>query len=247
MNWSDITLGKFQQLDEINNRNLSDIDRVLFSACIVFDKTEYELDNEKPSNVVKMTNRLTKIFETPLNANAQNKIGKYFINYDISKITFGQYIELAFFLNKPIQNAHYIIATLSKQWLRKHSAKDHRKKADYFLDQSVVKIIGALNLVIEKFTAFNEEYKDLFGLDKSTVGDVQEDIFNKRYGWLYSAEQVAKYECIPLDDTYALPIRQAFNDLRYLKAKSKYEIEQFHKNNKPDNGGYSNNRSLVNS
>lgn len=232
MNWNKITLGKFQQLDEINNRNLSDIDRVLFSTCVVFDKTEYELDNMEPGEVLKLTTSLTKIFEKQINPAPFNKIGKYFINYDISKITFGQYMELAFFLLHPVQNAHYILATLSNQWLRNNKTSDHRKKANYFLGQSIVKVMGTLKQIIENYVAFNNEYKYLFGLNAEVNGDVQDNIFNKRYGWIYSASQVAEYERITLDETFGLPIRQALNDLTYLKAKAKYEFEQLKKMNK---------------
>ena len=232
MNWNKITLGKFQQLEEINNRNLSDLDRALFSACIIFDKTEYELDNTEPKKVLRLTNQLRKIFEKPINPVPYKKIGRYFINYDLSKITFGQYIELAFFLNKPVMNAHYILATLSNQWLRQNKASEHRRKANYFLTQSVTKIVGSLQRITEAFQAFNNEYKSLFGLDKEVTGDVEEDRFNKRYGWIYSAEQVAKYEGKSMEDTFSLPVRQAFNDLAYLKAKAKYEVEQLKKSHK---------------
>lgn len=230
MNWRNITLGKFQQLDEINSRKLSDIDRVLFSACVVFDMTEFELDNADPKKVVKMMSKMQAIFETPFNVKEHYKIGRYFINYDISRMTFGQYIELSFFLsNNPIQNAHYVMATISSQWLRKHTANDHRKKANYFLYQPIEKIMGCLKVISETFAEFNKEYKDLFGLDKEVNGDVQEDIFNKRYGWIYSASQVAEYERITNEQAFALPVRQALNDLAYLKAKGKYEVEQIRK------------------
>lgn len=233
MNWSNITLSKFLQIEEINDREIPDIDKVLFSTCIVFDMTEYELDNADPKKVIKLISRMKKIFETPFDTKHHQKIGKYFINYDVSKMTFGQYIELAFFLSsKPIQNAHYILATISNQWLRKHKSDDHRKKANYFLEQPVEKTISALKTISETFAEFNKEYKGLFGVDKSVTGDVQEDIFNKRYGWIYSASQVAEYERITNDEAFALPIRQALNDLAYLKAKGKYEAEQLKKSNK---------------
>ena len=74
---------------------------------------------------------------------------------------------------------------------------------------------------------FNKLYSNLFGLDPNTHnGDAQADGFNKRYGWIYSASQVAEYERITLDEAYGLPVCQAFNDLAYLKAKSSYEAEQ---------------------
>lgn len=233
MNWRNITLAKFRQLDEISNSDHSEMDKVLFSTCIIFDKTEYELDNTEPKQVLKLTQKLTRIFEAPFNSKAFSKIGKYFVNYDISKITFGQYIELAYFLShKPVQNAHYILATMSNQWLRKNKTRDHRKKADYFLTRPISEIIGSINKIIENFVAFNKEYKTLFGLDKNVTGDVQEDVFNKRYGWIYSASQVAEYERITLDEAFSIPIRQALNNLMYLKAKVKYESEQLKKLNK---------------
>jgi len=234
MNWQDITLAKYQQLEKINMRAISDIDKVLFSACIIFDKTEYELDNETPKKVLKYTRQINKVFSEPFPEKHFDKIGKYFINYDISKISFGQYIELAFFLSgNPLQSAHYILATMSKAWLRKNKASDHRRKADYFLRQPVTMITGSVKVVIENFIAFNNEYKDLFGLDKEVTGaTAQEDRFNKRYGWIYSASRVAEYERITLDEAFGLPIGQALNDLTFLKAKDKYEYEQFKKQNK---------------
>lgn len=230
MNWNNITLAKFRQLDEINSQDLSEIDKALFSTCIVFDKTEYELDNTKPAEVLKLTGKVSRLFATPLNPKAFTRIGKYFIKYDISKITFGQYIELAFFLSSnQVQNAHYVLATCSKAVFRKR--KDHRKRAEYFSNRNVPEIIGSLKRIAENFAAFNKEFSALFGLDKEVTGDVQEDKFNKRYGWIYSASQVAEYERITLEQAFALPVRQAFNDLMYLKEKVKYEVEQIKKSN----------------
>lgn len=232
MKWSDITLAKFQQIEQVNNQDIPDIDKVLFSTCIVFDMTEYELDNSDPVKVVKLTTKVKKIFETPFNERHCTKIGKYFLNYDISKMTFGQYIELAFFLTNPLKNAQYILATISKQWLRKFATIDHRKKADYYLIQPIEPTMSALKMITEAFIEFNKEYKNLFGVDREVTGDVQQDEFNKRYGWIYSATQVADHEKINLDETFALPVRRAFNALAFLKAKGKYEAEQFKKMNK---------------
>jgi hypothetical protein len=113
--------------------------------------------------------------------------------------------------------------------MRKHMASDHRKKANYFLRQPIEKIIGCVNLITENFNQFNSEYKNFFGVDKDVYGEVEEQEFNKRYGWIYSATQVKEHEGITLDDAFAIPIRQAFNDLMFLKAKAKYDALQFKK------------------
>lgn len=226
--WSKITLFKFQQIDAINERkDIPDIDKALFSACVVFDMTEYEMDNVGVKKASRMLNITAKIFESPFAAKPFKRIGRYFINYDVAAMTFGQYIELAFFLaGKPLQNGHYILASISNALFKKNNSKDHRKKADYFLKQPVTKVTGSLALIMEQFIKFNNEYKSLFGLDKEVSGEAESDLFNRRYGWIYSASTVAEYERIPLAQAFRLPVRQAFNDLAYLKAKAKYDYEQ---------------------
>lgn len=235
MNWNSITLGKYQQIDKINSQEQSDIDKVLFSTCVLFDLTEYEMDNAEPKKAIRMMAKMQSIFETPFSPKALTKKGRYIINYDVSRMTFGQYIELAFFLadkTKVTQYAHYILATISRQWTRKHTTKDHRKKANYFLNQPVDKVIGCVNRLVESFNEFNTDYKSLFGVDKAVAGDVQDEEFIKLYGWIYSATQVAQHEGITLDAAFALPTRQALNDLAFIKAKGKYEAEQLRKLNK---------------
>ena len=230
MKWSNITLAKFQQIEKINNRDLPDIDKVLFTACIVFDKTEYQLDNEKPKKVLKMMTKMQSIFETKFKPEPSKQIGKYVINYDMSRITLGQYVELSYFISKGIiNNAHLILASMASRCGRKYTSADHRAKADYFQRQQVELIIGAANQIKDNFDKFNSGYQSLFGIDTVVAGNVQNDDFNKQYGWIYSATQVAIHEGITLDDAYGLSIIQAFNDLIFIKAKSKYEMEQLRK------------------
>lgn len=229
MKWSNVTLAQFQQTDDINRKNLSDIDKVLYSICVLFDMTEYELNNHDPEKVVKMMAEVKKLYESPMKEMPYRQIGKYVIIYDVSVITLGQYAELVYFFSNPIKNAHYILASMSKIWKRKYVTINHRRRAEYFLKQPVEKVIGSLKAIRESFEAFNLEYQRLFGVDTEVSGNVQDDEFNKRYGWIYSATQVAEHERITLDAAFGLPVRQAFNVLAYIKAKSKYEAQQLKK------------------
>lgn len=220
--WKRISLYRFQQIEEINNRNISDLDKTLWTICAVFDKTEYELDNLPVKKVEKLIGKVETIFKSDVKTKPAKKIGKFKVQYDPSKLTFGQYTELAFFLQAPIKNAHYVLASMVSP-----DASKHRERAEYFLGLPIEKVLGAFSLFIEKFGQFNGEYKNLFGLDPAVNGEsATESQFNKYYGWIYAASQIAEYERITLDETYALPVRRAFNDLAYLKAKSKYEAEQ---------------------
>ena len=227
MTWKNITLGMYQRIEAVNKQDIPDIDKALFSACVVFNKTEYQMDNEKPGKVLKMMTKMQRMFEAPFDPKARERIGDYNINYDVSRITLGQYIEISFFIGRgPVENAHYILASMAGRWRKKKVTSDHRTRAEYFLTQPVEQVIGAVNLIQENYARFNSQYQQLFGVDTDVVGNVQNEEFNKRYGWIYSATQVAQHEGIPLDAAYALPVKQAFNGLMYIKAKGKYELEQ---------------------
>src|ERR1700744_6659555 len=99
--WKDISLYKFQQIEAINaNPGMSDFDKTLYSVCAVFDLTEFDLDHKKVKKAAVLIKKVERIFRTPPKSKVLNRVGKYLINYDISKITFGQFIELYFFLAK---------------------------------------------------------------------------------------------------------------------------------------------------
>lgn len=230
--WNKISLFKFQEIERINSlEGLSDLDKILFSVCAVYDLTETQLDKKGARKASHMASVVQKIFEEKFDPQPQKRIGIYQISYDPSSMSFGQYVELHYFLQQPMPNAHYVLASISNVFFKKNKSADHRKKAEYFLHQPVGKIVGTLKAFIERFTEFNNEYKGLFGLDQEVVGEkAVGDIFNKRYGWIYSATQVAAHEGIALDQVFALPVRQALNDLSFLKAKVKYESDQLKSN-----------------
>lgn len=225
--WNKISLFKFQQIEEINSRDISEVDKTLFATCVVFNLTEFQLDQLPLRKAQKLINKVTKIFITRPDMKPREKVGKYTIITDPSKLTFGQYIELAFFLQDNwLRNAHFVLASLASA-----DADNHKERADYFLRKPVTKLLGVITVFAQNFEEFNKEYKSLFGLSAETNPNeqVQVDRFNKRYGWIYAASQVAEYERITLDDAFALPVRRAFNDLAYLKAKGIYEAEQIKK------------------
>lgn len=226
--WKNITLFKFQRIEAIQqDKTYDSLDKILFTACEVFDMTEHELDHAGAKVASKLIKKVEIIFGSEFVPVTPQRIGRYKMLYDVNAFTFGQYIELSFFFIAHIRNAHYALASASRHVFRKYSTDGHRKRADFFLHQPVEVTMGALKQLMENFQSFNGQYKGLFGLDQEAHDQsAPDDIFNKRYGWTYSAKVVAEYEGITLDQAYALPIRQALNDLSYLKEKVSYEIRQ---------------------
>jgi hypothetical protein len=238
--WSDISLFKFQEVQRINAREIPEIDKVLFSVCAVFDFTEYQLDKMPWPRVQKMMARLTKIFQNELKPAARKRIGRYVIEYNFDRMTFGQYIELAFFFKltekDPVLSAHYCLASVSRLPFHKHNSEGHKKRNEYFLTRPVTDIIGSLKLLAEAYGIFNKEHDGLFGLSEEVHGERGSERFNRRYGWEYSAEEVMKLNNISLEQTYALPARVALNQLMYLKEKGEY-LNKLMRENSKQNGG----------
>jgi len=218
-----LTLSKYQALEAItSDKKLSDIDKTLYSICALYDYAPEELDKEKPLKVIKMAAKLEKIFKFKIKAPVF--IGIYKMSYDISSITFGQYIELSyFFQGDALDKSNFIAASMSRTF----RPSKHIDRAKYFLKCSVGKVAGAMQKIRSGFLALNKEFSGLFGLDEEVNEASFEDPFMQqfqaRYGWIFSAEMVAAYERISIDETYKLPVKVALNDLMYIKAKGKYQ------------------------
>lgn len=226
--WSKISLYKFQQIEAINaSKEYDDLNKVLFSTCVVFDMTEHQLDTAGAKKAKKLIDKVERIFSAEFQPIAAERIGKHRIEYDVAAMTFGQYIELSFFLQGEVAKAHYSLASISRIRFRRYTTDGHRARAECFLGQPAEVAIGSLKALMANLEKFNREYAGLFGLDGQAYDpEAERDPFNKRYGWTYSASCVAEYERIPLDQAFALPVRQALNDLSYLKAKVTYEAKE---------------------
>ena len=221
-----LTLEKYQAIQAISDdKSLSEIDKTLYCICALWDYAPEQLDKEDPRKVVKMAAKLGKIFQ--FKVTAPTIIGIYKVDYNISNITFGQYIELSYFFSfDAVEKSNYIVATMAKPLHPFRGKGVHPKKANFFLHSHVAAIVGAMDKIRAGFMALNKEFGALFGLDEDLEQFITENFqkeFNKRYGWIYSAEVVAAYERISIDDCYKLPARRVLNDLVYLKAKQKYE------------------------
>jgi hypothetical protein len=229
--WNNISLFQFQQIDEITNRGIDELDKILFQTCVLFGLTEFQLDNMAPAKAARLMQKVSKIYNAEFPEVTPKKIGKYLIEYDPSKMTMGQYVEVAFFISSGhLKHAHHLLASISRLPFTKRSTSGHKKRAEYFLTRSIVETIGAVKAFMTNLNSFNAEYKNLFGLDVDVNGEgAASAFFNRRYGWTYSVSQIADYERISLDEAFGIPVRQGLNDLNYLKEKGKYEAEQLKK------------------
>jgi hypothetical protein len=227
--WSKISVEMYQFINDINQSDMTNIDKLLQTVSILTGKTVKQLDIlGKSKRGVSKFNSLTidvkKRFEELLKPGIPvTKFKGLKFNFDIENLKFGQYIEIQHFIKQgQIEALHLIAASMCEN----ENAK-HQQRAERILQLPFLPIFWNAAHMIEKLNKFNLEYKGLLGIDEDIDDELkpEQSKFNDRYGWIYSAKKVADFENISLEQAFDLPVRQAFNDLAYLKELNNYEYE----------------------
>ena len=151
------------------------------------------------------------------------------IETDATKITLGQYIDCQHWLRDKtpaLEVCDMLAATLL------------RKRAKHNIDVEKVRkmrherVVPKVMQFVESFNALVLRYAGLFDIELDEDGNVVEGEkvevapFLKRYGWIFSATQIAQLKGITLDKAFEVNVVEAFNYLGYLKAKQKYDEDQ---------------------
>ncbi len=217
--WRNISVEKYQYINEINANNPDDLDKLLYLITFLTGKSEQQINNIS----VKVFNRLAiKVkdrFEN-IKGTYVNYLRGFRFNYNFKRVTLGQYIEVQHFAKMgQIESLHLIAASMSVK-----GKLSHTQRADKILTLPMLPILYSVGHFLDEFKSFNNNYKGLFGVGEEE-GEGEAIEFNERYGWIYSAKKVAEFEGITLEKAFELPVIQAFNDLAYLKAFSQYEEE----------------------
>jgi len=227
--WSKISVEMYQYINDINDSEMPNDDKLLMTLTALTGKTERQLDKLGISKfgMVRFTylvntlkKRLSALTET---GKPVETINKCKFNLDIERLTFGQYIEIQhFFKLGQIESLHLIAASMCE-----NEDIGHQQKAYDILQLPFLPVFYNVVAMLEKIKVFNLEYKGLLGIDEDVDDDLKPEAskFNERYGWIYSAKSVADFENIKLDDAFDLTVRHAFNDLAYLKELNNYEYE----------------------
>jgi hypothetical protein len=222
--WDKITVEMYQYINEINESEMDQVDKMLYSMAFLTGKTEQEFDKINKYKFAQLQRQLKQRFE---HLNMQGKetelIKNYKFNFDVRKITLGQFIEVQhFYKNNYLNNLHLIAASFSTC-----DNLSHVERADKILKMPMLPVLYNVTKFLEVIKKLSDEYSGLFGIEDMEQDELKPLTtgFNEQYGWIYSAKKVAEFEGIKLDEAYDLPIIQAFNDLSYLKAHQEYESE----------------------
>ena len=210
-----MTVEKYQRIYEISITTPDTVERVAWMICEIFGKSQQEVDDMSKERFLRYTNLLNKEIQTK-----DRWYNWVHLETDASKITFGQFIETSFWLkDSQTEVIHLVAASLLRKW-----SGNHHDATEYVLGLQIWQIHDQVQAYVESLNKLIKSYSGLFGLNDKNEDEAEKPHpFIERYGWLFSAKQVADYEGIPLDKVYDLPVIQALNDLSYLKAKQNFD------------------------
>jgi len=109
--------------------------------------------------------------------------------------------------------------------------RDHVYKSELISNMPANYVLNDIMKFINSFNDLINSYKGLFEIQDEMESDDDDEIktyeepheFISKFGWFFSAKQIAEHEGIKLEDAYNLPIIQALNDLAYLKSEQSYK------------------------
>ena len=136
MTWHDLTIEQAQQVyNIIKDDNVTDFEKEIKVLCLLLNYDEGTV-NSWPLSEYREKAAKIGFFHYPIpeqKPSREFKINgkRYFVNYDMQKVSFGQYNEVMAFSNGPdylISNLHKIMATICNPvkgfWLFKKASKD---------------------------------------------------------------------------------------------------------------------------
>ena len=222
-----MTLGQYREIYRINHLNIDEVDRVALSVCFYFGFSHEKVNQMDPNKFLNYSKKLLKHYDVKKPSWHRSIFIK-----EVGEMTFGMFIEIQHWLrvNKTedfeavyVREIHKVAASLLKKRL------NHRVQSLKLLECKAGNILYDVKLLIASYNSLLKEYPLLFNEEKEKEKDKKnkspdfEHYFIKSYGWFFAAKSIAEHEGIKLKEVYDLPIRQALNDLVYLKAKQDYD------------------------
>ena len=240
MNWSDISLWQWQQIQMLDEKKdkLSEHTIIIDTICILTNKNREEILNLSKRQIGNIIDSVQFLYLKTPKPIAVNYISvgkrKYKLNYNAKIAEAGRYIETKYFLSDFKNNVHKIGASMItpmrftwKGWKEEiYDPSKHEEYANDLLSASFEKVFGSVIQWVTNVKDLDNSFKGLFNNPDLGQEDEREGSnFMKYFGWIYQASLISEFEKIKLEDVYKLPSIQFLNDLSYLSAKSNYEAD----------------------
>jgi hypothetical protein len=173
MNWSNVTVFQYQQINELyaNSKDLTDLDISVKVASILTNQTENQIDSLPVKELAPLLESISFINEEikPEAVKVLNINGKrYKCVYDVRNIPASRYIESKHFSNDVMGNLHKIMACMvipqKKVFLGwvddKYDASKHSDYSQDMLEAPIVSVLGSVVFFYQVFKIWIKNSKD---------------------------------------------------------------------------------------
>jgi hypothetical protein len=194
MNWTDVTVFQYQQINELylNSKDLSDLDISVKVASILTNQTENQIDSLSVNQLGPLLDSISFI-NTDIKPEAVKVINingrRYKCIYDVRNIPASRYIESKHFSSDVLGNLHKIMACLvipqKKVFLGwvddKYDAGKHSDYAQDMLEAPIQSVLGSVVFFYQVYRIWIKNSKDYMvnqmmeqGLERMTAEEVHQ-------------------------------------------------------------------------
>ena len=173
MNWSNVTVFQYQQINELyaNSKDLTDLDISVKVASILTNQTENQIDSLPVKELAPLLESIAFINDE-IKPEAVDRIkinGRvYKCIYDVRNIPAARYIESKHFSSDVMGNLHKIFACMvipqKKTWFGwrddKYDASKHSDYAQDILEAPIVSVLGSVVFFYQVFRLWIKNSKD---------------------------------------------------------------------------------------
>ncbi len=188
MNWKDVTVWQWQQLQAITKKkDDTELDKAVKTLAILTNRTESQIDSLSISELNKELKAIDWISKTDANPKPVDFIKvngkKYRCIYDVRQIPFARYIESKFFSEDVVLNLHKIAASMVRPmkltwrgWkVAKYDASKHEDYAQDLLSAPFEAIYGSVVFFCQVFSDSIKSSKDFMKEDLMKNGMKEEE------------------------------------------------------------------------
>lgn len=226
-----MTVKQYQDIARSYESTDDPTEQIALAVCHVYGLSHDDVDEMKKAEFLIYCAGMTRTMQR---TNTRPWYYRNILQRDATKITLGQFVEIQHWAKDGEADSVPLIAAsvLKKRTKHKKDVERILRMNIRRVRQDVTTFMGSFNdLVLSYAGLFEQGELDGDATDEEVEAYEKEKAlaihpFIDRYGWIFSAKQIATFEGITLDQAYDLPITQALNDLAYLKAETNYKKKQ---------------------
>lgn len=215
-------LSDWQRIASFYDEENDEVEQAALLICDIYGFSPEQVDQLSPAVFQLYSYRVKRLFDRMMRRPWWCRLR---FQTDATQITFGQFVEIKYFLQQGAIDAMHLVAAS----IQIGGYADHKIRAERLRQTNARNVLPDVNQFMVSFNALIDSYSGLFekeeeeeDIDEAPRRKEAEHPFITQYGWIFSAKKVAEHEGMKLEEVFGIPVIQALNDLAYLKGEASY-------------------------